>query len=84
MTAVRMETQKLTFEEALGRLQDTVKRLESGELSLEQSLQSFEEGVKLARFCQEHLGAAERRIEVLTRAGTDSGAELAPFAPKES
>ena len=66
---------KPAFEAALEQLQTTVKRLESGELSLEQSLQHFEEGVRLTRFCQEQLSAAERRVEILM----NSKPELQPF-----
>lgn len=66
---------KPSFEAALEQLQSTVKRLESGELSLEQSLQHFEEGVRLTRACQEQLSAAERRVEILINAKP----ELQPF-----
>lgn len=68
-----------SFESALEQLQTTVKRMESGELTLEQALQSFEDGVKLAKFCQQHLTTAEQRIEILTQTTTDGKAELAPF-----
>lgn len=60
------------FEKALEQLQLSVKRLESGELSLEDALKCFEEGVKLTRICQEQLKAAEQRIEVLVN--SQSGA----------
>jgi exodeoxyribonuclease VII small subunit len=74
---------KPAFEAALEQLQSTVKRLESGELTLEQSLQFFEEGVKLTRSCQEQLSAAEKRVEILMKSGSsESGepkAELQPF-----
>ena len=66
---------KPSFEAALEQLQNTVKRLESGELSLEQSLGQFEEGVRLSRLCQEQLSAAERRVEILM----NSKPELQPF-----
>lgn len=58
----------IQFEAALDQLQQTVKRLESGELSLEQSLQFFEEGVRLTRLCQSQLTAAEQRVEILMNA----------------
>lgn len=69
---------KQTFESALEQLQNTVKRLESGELSLEQSLQHFEEGVRLTRACQEQLSAAEKRVELLMNAKP----EFQPFPTK--
>jgi exodeoxyribonuclease VII small subunit len=73
-----------SFEAALERLQSTVKRLESGELTLEESLKHFEEGVKLTRGCQEQLSAAEKRVELLMKANADGSTELQPFAPQRS
>jgi exodeoxyribonuclease VII small subunit len=57
----------LKFEECLARLEEIVTALESGNLSLEESLKVFEEGVALARHCGRYLEAAERRIEVLAK-----------------
>jgi exodeoxyribonuclease VII small subunit len=54
-----------TFEEALRRLEEIVAQLEGNRLALEQSLELFEEGVKLVRWCTNRLDAAERRIEIL-------------------
>jgi exodeoxyribonuclease VII small subunit len=71
-------TETPSFEAALEQLQQTVKRMESGELSLEQALQFFETGVKLTRICQERLSAAEQRVELLMKAD-DSKVELQPF-----
>ena len=53
------------FEEALKRLEEIVVQLEGNRLALEQSLEMFEEGVKLVRLCANRLDAAERRIEIL-------------------
>jgi exodeoxyribonuclease VII small subunit len=72
---------KPTFELALEQLQTAVKRLESGELSLEQSLQQFEEGVKLTRLCQEHLTVAEQRVEILMKSQGDEAPTTQPFSP---
>jgi exodeoxyribonuclease VII small subunit len=55
----------LGFEDALKRLTAIVERLESGELSLEQSLALFEEGTRLSRTSQAQLDAAEKRVEEL-------------------
>ena len=55
----------LTFEDALDKLEAHVRTLEQGELTLDQSLSLFEEGMKLAKFCTEKLDEAERKIEVL-------------------
>jgi exodeoxyribonuclease VII small subunit len=69
------------FNAALVRLQQLVKSLEGGELSLEDSLKAFEEGVQLARSCQAHLSAAEQRVEQLVRGGDEKSApEVAPFS----
>ena len=74
----------IPFETALEQLQATVKRLESGELSLEQALKQFEEGVRLTRVCQEQLSSAEKRVEILMKANAEGGVELQPFAPQRS
>lgn len=55
-----------TFEEALRRLEEVVRRLESGDISLEEALELFGEGVDLARHCHRILDQAEQRLEVLT------------------
>jgi exodeoxyribonuclease VII small subunit len=55
------------FEEALGRLEDIVKKMEAGDMTLEESLKAFEEGIKLARLCSRKLDEAERRVEVLLK-----------------
>ena len=57
------------FESALTELESLVKKLEDGQLTLEQSLELFERGVELSRFCHTSLDNAERRIEVLTESG---------------
>lgn len=60
-----MATEK--FEISLKKLEDVVKRLEGGELSLEESLKAFEEGVKHAAICTRKLNEAERKVEVLLK-----------------
>lgn len=57
------------FETALAELEGIVKTLEEGDLSLERSLQLFERGVQLSRYCHQRLEEAERRIEILTDRG---------------
>jgi len=57
--------QELSFEESLDALERTVERMESGELSLEQSLQAFEHGIALTRQCQQALDSAQNRISQL-------------------
>ena len=60
--------EELTFEQALGRLEALVEKLEAGELTLAQSLEAFEEGMKLARRCNDQLTAAEKRVMLLQEA----------------
>lgn len=55
------------FETSLKKLEDVVKRLEGGELSLEDSLKAFEEGVKHAAFCSRKLEEAEKKVELLLK-----------------
>ncbi len=64
-----MEKTITDFESAIDELETIVKTLETGDLSLEQSLQLFERGVQLSRFCHTRLGDAERRIEILSDSG---------------
>lgn len=58
---------KERFEDNLKKLTKTIDRLESGELSLEDSLKAFEDGVKVYRKCQTFLEDAENRVEVLLK-----------------
>jgi exodeoxyribonuclease VII small subunit len=67
------------FDEVLDRLRQVVERLEGGKLSLEESLEAYEEGVALARRGHSLLDRAEKRVEVLVRAGS-GGIEVSPFA----
>lgn len=55
------------FEEAMGRLEKIVKDLEQGEVSLEDALKGFEEGMKLARFCSDKLEEAEKKVTILVQ-----------------
>lgn len=55
----------IDFEEALSKLEALVSTMEAGDLSLEQSLKAFEEGVKLTRECQSQLAEAEQRVHKL-------------------
>jgi exodeoxyribonuclease VII small subunit len=69
------------FEEALQKLDEIVRRMESGDLSLEESLKAFEEGVKLARFCSRKLDEAERRVEILLK--EDEELTVRPFQEEQ-
>jgi exodeoxyribonuclease VII small subunit len=67
------------FETALKRLEEIVRKLENGELSLDSALELFEEGIRLSRFCHARLDSAERRVEILIK-GNSGELEPAPFA----
>jgi exodeoxyribonuclease VII small subunit len=80
-----------TFEGALERLESIVQKLEKGELTLEESLRLYEEGVRLSRLCHEKLEEAEGRIEVLVKnargdVATDSAGRprTRPFEPGDA
>ncbi len=72
------EPQPKSFETSLQALEEIVHKLEQGDLALEESLGLFEQGIRLARECQERLSQAERRIEVLLR-DQQGRATVAPF-----
>ena len=55
------------FEDAMKKLEGIVERMEKGEMSLNESLKMFEEGVKLTSFCSQELHKAEKRVELLSR-----------------
>ncbi|MDG1582175.1 exodeoxyribonuclease VII small subunit [Pseudomonas sp. GOM6] len=65
------------FETSLAELQTLVERLESGELSLEDSLGAFEQGIRLTRDCQAALAQAEQKVQILLE--RDGELEEAPF-----
>lgn len=65
------------FEQSLADLQQLVERLESGELSLEDSLNCFEHGVRLTRECQAALAQAEQKVRILLE--RDGELQEAPF-----
>ena len=74
---------KEKFEDALHRLEALVRKMESGELSLEESLKAFEEGIRLSRQCAQRLDEAERRVEVLLRDGDGLAVRPLPAAAVE-
>ncbi|MDD4627678.1 MAG: exodeoxyribonuclease VII small subunit [Syntrophomonas sp.] len=59
--------EKLSFELALKKLEESVEQLESGELELEESIKVFEEGIELSLFCRQELSQAEGKIQRLVK-----------------
>lgn len=73
----KKEPKAPTFEQALSELESLVETLEQGDLSLEESLKSFERGVALTRTCQAALKEAEQKVQILSEQRVD--AEPEPF-----
>lgn len=65
MTNKKIE--KMTYEEAVKRLEELVNRLEDTEIALEDSLSAFQEGIALSRYCREKLAEIEYRVEYLLK-----------------
>lgn len=69
---------KKNFEEAFSSLENIVQKMESGELSLDESLAAFEEAIKLVKFCNSELEQAEQKVRILTE-GSDGVVSDKPF-----
>lgn len=63
--AAKPKAKTIDFESALAELEALVSKMEAGDLSLEDSLEAFEQGVKLTRECQAQLSRAEQRVKKL-------------------
>ncbi len=68
----RKKPENLSFEEALNELESLVDHLEQGEISLEDSLKSFERGIALTRSCQQALTEAEQKVSILSEKTLDA------------
>ncbi len=71
MTIAHLEQtmSKMTFESAMRRLEEIVNELERGDLTLEESLKIYEEGIKLNQFCSAKLDETEKKIKELVKKG---------------
>jgi len=58
---------EVKFEESLKKLEKIVEDLEKGDLSLDEALKKYQEGIELARLCSERLESAKKKIEILTK-----------------
>ncbi len=72
---------KADFERSLARLEEVVRKLESPNLSLDDAMKLFEEGVTLSRECQKQLEEAEGRVEILLKKA-DGKIAAEPFEPE--
>ena len=70
------------FEKALNRLEKIVEELESGELTLDEALKKYEEGIKLTRLCTKKLETAQKKVEILLKSSKEAP-ELALFDEKK-
>lgn len=68
----------MTYEQQLQQLETLIKQLENGDLSLDQTLAAYEQGVALIRACQQQLEQAEQRIQLLAH-GANGEETLIPF-----
>ncbi len=75
---MKKTTQTLNFENTLTELEAVVNRLEQGDLSLEDALAQFEQGVNLAKQAQDRLANAEQRVQILLE--KNSTAQLSDYA----
>lgn len=69
---------EIKFEDALKKLEKTVDDLESGNLSLDDALNKYEEGIKLSKLCAKKLEAAKKKVEILLKS-EDGSVELKAF-----
>ena len=77
-----VSTRPNEFEESFRELEQIVKKLESEELPLDESLQLFEQGIRLSRFCHQRLSDVEKKIELIL-ADAKGEPRTEPFSPDE-
>ncbi len=69
----------IKFEDAMLALEDAVKKLESGSISLDEAIATYEEAIKLVRVCNDKLDSAEQRVRILTETADGAVTDM-PFA----
>jgi len=74
----------MDFEKKLSRLEEIVSKMETGELTLEESLKLFEEGVKLSRECNAQLAEAEQKVKLLIGFDNDGQPVMSDFTPQSN
>jgi exodeoxyribonuclease VII small subunit len=75
--------QEMKFEDALKRLEKIVGELEGGDLSLDEALEKYEEGIRLSKTCAKKLEAARKKVEILLK-GEDGSVELKEFDERDA
>ena len=82
--AVKKIAKNIKFEEALAELEEQVRLLDSGELSLEESLEAYKYGVELSKVCSGKLESVKQEVEkIVVTDSNDAGFELEPFQDME-
>lgn len=74
---------KQTFEGAMKLLESIVRELESGDLSLDEALKKFQDGVKLSKFCSNKLDETEKKVSILLK-NEEGGVQAEPFQDESS
>jgi exodeoxyribonuclease VII small subunit len=74
---------KQTFESAVKRLESIVQELESGDLTLDQALKKFQEGVKLSKLCSNKLDETEKKVSILLK-DEKGNVRVEPFSPEKN
>lgn len=74
---------KQTFESAMKRLESIVQELESGDLSLDEALKKFQDGVKLSKFCSNKLDETEKKVSILLK-DEEGNIQAEPFSPEKN
>ncbi len=78
-----MAKKKLKFEEAMDRLEEIIDDMESGELSLEESIKNYTEATELTKFCETKLGEFEQKVECLAKKDDVVDWQDFPTTPEE-
>lgn len=81
MTDEGTDLSQMSFEQALKALEDVVRRLETGEVALEESIDLYERGETLRKLCQARLDAAQARIEKIVAGPDGKAVGTEPFDP---
>jgi exodeoxyribonuclease VII small subunit len=74
---------KQTFENAMKRLEAIVQELESGDLTLDEAMKKFQEGIKLSRFCSQKLDETEKKVSILLK-DEEGNVRVEPFSPENT
>ena len=76
MTDNKVKNEEMSFETAMNRLEQIVRALEDGKVSLDESLKLYEEGIALVRLCSGRLDEAEQKIKIIRTASDGSKTEV--------